>query len=711
MRLVKVLATVIFSIIIIIAICGYFFVRNFDLNKYKSYASQIVEEQLGRKLAINGDAYLGIALSPTVIVNNVELSNPDWAKNPQMLKIKQLEVKFALLPLLKKQVVIDKVALIDPEVFLETSKTGVNSWDFKTTPARNNVKQAAETAVQQNQATPSVDLSQVKEHPEMAALAGFAAKSVSIENGLLEYYNAAKNQSNNVKINSIQMSAPAMNEEMEASFDIVADQNKLKGDITLGSVQTLMEGKLPYPFTLTAKALGIDIEANGNVEDVMKSPRYAVQANIYNPAGNMNAPETTLKARIDGDVNAANADIQVLNIVNNLITGKASVNWSGKIPSIDANLRSDKINLQSFSQSSSFAYVLPSLIAEAQAAEMVPNTAIPYSALQSVNAKAELKVATLIIAPGMQASNVDMKANLQNGVLNVNPLTLKFGGGDIVSNMMVNANNQSIQLKLVSQNMLLQNLHKDFVADGKNKFGVLEGGNIDLNVNLAGNGSTYRQMVQTLQGSAIAIVDKSVIQAGELKFMSGNFISQLLTALNIDSSKASKLDLTCGVVRADLSGGKAVFPKGIAINSQQLTLVSDGNINLNNDKINFTVKPFSGKLVDTNVAQALSSFVKVGGTLESPKIMIDDKEALKAIVGVATTGGTAYLGSKLLLDADSSPCYTALQGTVYANRFPKPTGVQATGQEVYQGTVKDVDQGLKDLKNVAKDIFKGFKKL
>ena len=37
-RLVKILGTVIFSLIIIIAIGGYLFVRNFDLNQDKSYA-------------------------------------------------------------------------------------------------------------------------------------------------------------------------------------------------------------------------------------------------------------------------------------------------------------------------------------------------------------------------------------------------------------------------------------------------------------------------------------------------------------------------------------------------------------------------------------------------------------------------------------------------------------------------------------------------
>jgi len=90
---------------------GYYFLKTFDLNKYKSYAENLVFKETGRKLAINGDADLGISLIPTLIVNDVELANPSWAKQPQMVKIKQLELKFALLPLLRKVGVVSTVSL------------------------------------------------------------------------------------------------------------------------------------------------------------------------------------------------------------------------------------------------------------------------------------------------------------------------------------------------------------------------------------------------------------------------------------------------------------------------------------------------------------------------------------------------------------------------------------------------------------------------
>ncbi len=135
------------------------------------------------------------------------------------------------------------------------------------------------------------------------------------------------------------------------------------------------------------------------------------------------------------------------------------------------------------------------------------------------------------------------------------------------------------------------------------------------------------------------------------------------------------------------------------MNADKFTLVANGNVNLKNDKISVSIKPFAGKLTDTNIAKALSSLVKLTGTIQNPKIGIDSANAVKTIVGV-TTGGPVYLGAQMLLENDGSPCYTALQGTGYETMFPKP-------ENVIQSTTGDVGQILDDSVGVVKDTTKG----
>ena len=414
-----------FGLIIIIAIGGYFAVRNFDLNKYKVYVEEIVEKELGRKLQINGEASLGISLVPTVIVNDVALANPSWAQNPQMVTLKQAEVKFARLPLLKKQIVIDKVILVEPEIFLETSKDGQVNWEFASLAAKADAASASGKIPAMAADNKAVQTSSA------VAMAGFAAKNVSIQNGKVEYYDAKANQLTNLIINDISLSVPSYNDQISLNFDVLYNKDEINGTAELGSLAQLMEGKEPFPFLLTTKAMGVSADLNGSVADVMSAPRYAVEANIYNPAGNFNAPETTLKTRIDGDTKELSAKIETLNVVNNLITGTAAVRWDSKVPQITADLQSPSINLQSFNQNSNFAFQMPSftLISEAQALESVPNTPIPYELLYSADANLKLAVGQLLIAPGMSADNVKMTAVLKSGRLTVNPLDFDFGGG------------------------------------------------------------------------------------------------------------------------------------------------------------------------------------------------------------------------------------------------------------------------------------------
>ena len=166
--------------------------------------------------------------------------------------------------------------------------------------------------------------------------------------------------------------------------------------------------------------------------------------------------------------------------------------------------------------------------------------------------------------------------------------------------------------------------------------------------------------------------------------------------------------MQCAVIRSNLGQGKADFPQSIAIQSDKLTLSSTGTLNLINDKIDFSLSPAFN--FDSGIAQTLSSLIKIEGTVQQPKIKLDDKQALKTIVGIATTGASAYVGSQLL--SDGSPCFTALKGTPYQNLVPTPSVASQTTQSVVNATstaINDtknaVKQELKNLEKNAKDFF------
>ncbi|MBQ8436167.1 MAG: AsmA family protein, partial [Alphaproteobacteria bacterium] len=340
-----------------------------------------------------------------------------------------------------------------------------------------------------------------------------------------------------------------------------------------------------------------------------------------------------------------------------------------------------------------------------QASELVPATPIPYQSFSIVNADIKLTIGKLIINDTLQADNVNMTLQLKDSILAISPFKMSLGGGNVSGSLAMAAPTQRATLQIVGNKLLLQNLHKEFQISGNGDFGVSEGGNLDFDIKLKSKGNTWRSIVNNLDGQVAAVVGNTQIQTGKFKFITSTFVAQLLDILGLKKDTSQKIDIACAALHSDLSDGKATFPQGIALESKQIYLVSDGSINLQNDKIDFSIQP---NIKDVNLVQAISSFIKIKGTLQNPKLTLDNTSAAKAIIGVAATGGTAYLGSQFM-SSDSAPCHTALKGTVYASRFPAPQGAINNAKDVYQGAEKQINKSIKDLKNTAKDVINIFK--
>ena len=690
-KFLKWLGIFIFGIFILVTAFGAYFVYNFDLNQYKSYITELVEKEINRKLEIKGNASIGMSLIPTLIIEDVELANASWAKFPQMVKLKKLELKFSILPLFKKQIVIDKIIINAPEIYLETNSNGDVNWEFSKKQNNNNI----------NADNINNDSKKIKVNPAVGIAAGFVAKYLDISDGIISISDMKNNSNNIIRLNNITFYTPSDNENISINFNVGINEENIIGKASIGSLETLLDNEKNYPIYADAKAFGIDAEFNGSVYGILNKPQFAFETNIYNPAGNFNAPETTLTALIEGDLKDINIKISSLNVVNNIITGNISANIAGKIPYINAKLQSELINLQNFSQNSNFAKF--ELVKSAKATTLAPDIKIPYEQLRKLNATADIKINKLIIDNANTAKNVFLNAVLADGVLNINPLQLDFGNGKIDISGNANSNNQEIRINISSNNLILQQLHKEFSVENNKDFGFLSGGSTDLEAVLTTHGNTYKQLLENLNGQIVTIVGESVIQTGALSFLKGNFISQLLNALNLKNSNTD-INLTCAVVRTDIKNGLATFPSGIAVQAKEMSLVSSGDINLKNDTLDFSIQPYTGKIKDFNIAQAISSFIKIKGNIQNPKISIDDKNALKTLTGVAVAG-PAYLGGEMLLGTGSSPCYTALEGTKYQSKFPAPSRVENTKNDIN----KQIDKNINDIKDMAKDIFKALK--
>jgi uncharacterized protein involved in outer membrane biogenesis len=105
------------------------FVLLFDWNWLKSPIQNAVAAATGRTLEI-GNIEGQWRLRPRIRFEQVRLSNPEWARAPDMLVADTVTMRIAVLPLLFKRVHMYELELARPELHLERLDDGRATWLF-----------------------------------------------------------------------------------------------------------------------------------------------------------------------------------------------------------------------------------------------------------------------------------------------------------------------------------------------------------------------------------------------------------------------------------------------------------------------------------------------------------------------------------------------------------------------------------------------------
>ena len=102
----------------------------FDFNDLKPQIQDAAQKATGRVLAIDGDIGVRILPMPALTVEGIRFANPPGAAEPDMVRLRRLDVRIALLPLLAGKVEVASVRLDQPVIRLEKFADGRANWQF-----------------------------------------------------------------------------------------------------------------------------------------------------------------------------------------------------------------------------------------------------------------------------------------------------------------------------------------------------------------------------------------------------------------------------------------------------------------------------------------------------------------------------------------------------------------------------------------------------
>lgn len=709
-RLFKILFIIILIPVLLIgSILG--FLKFADLNKYKPQIEDMAQKYAGLDVKINGNIDVGVSLKPSLELSEVTVNQGD----KKIARIGNVLVQISVMPLLHKEVVIDRVETDNTEVFYgDNNSVLINELNAGMESADTPVNFDFDTVVSGVEITGSGTVSSINKIKE----SGYNQINVKAVVNAMGY---TLNFDGNVDGLKDKIKA-------DGKYEVSYKSAKISGDINAN-----LEDEVPYiKLNAASEALKVSDwtekkQASLNSGWLIKSAAAAdyipntqipydylkmVNADISLDVKKIVVDKDVVLTNVKGDATVKNgvfkANVQNVSFKGNAISGSAEITSPKALPYIKLNIKGDGFNLMDFQKKNSDkkAELMDFFIGTANASELMANTPIPYKYLKMANADVTANMKNLVINNDVSLSDIRLIANLKNSVLNTNIQNITAGAGTISGTITLNGGTKTLVTDITGKNIILQQLYTP-LSSASNEVYFKEGGKSNLLIKLNTSGDNTDQYLANMNGQIIGLVDKSVLQIKKLEKLQGNIIVQLLNMVKININNKN-LDMKCAVVRGDISGGKVQFPKGIAVDASDFYLVADGKINLQNDKINLDLQPFSGKITDVNISSVLGGLVKLSGTIKNPKLGLNQTATAKNVVGILASGG-AYNVGDMMLSADAAPCHTALLGTKYAEYFPadkSATGAVSKGYTNTKDAIKGLGTGLKDQVKGAKNQVK-----
>jgi len=679
-----VLAGVILACLLVIIVV----VKTYNYNNFKPMITNIAKKYTGRKLTMAGDIKVKISLSPTLQVNNVSFQNAPWSSHPEMIRAKKIEVQLALIPLIKGNINVKRLTLINPDLIIEVNTSGKTNLEFDL-PAQKKVKTAP-----------------VKKDEKETALFDF--KEILIKDGRLTVKNHQKNKTLVVTIDrSSRKSSEFMGDgdiELKGSFNDIPFNVSGK----IGSWASITDPDVPYPVDLKAKVAQMDIAIIGKIQDPVAAKgidvRFSVNGddlakieNITKEPFPINGPFYISSHLIAAKPYKIQVSDMLIELRNSKLKGSVTLDRSVKKPQISGDLVSETLDLR------------PMLInrgkkagdknakttkPERKSDRFFQNTPLKMDGLHLFNAAMNLKIKQLLL-PKVAIDNIETKVRLKDGNLTANPMTAFIGGGKMVNSLNVQAkkNMAFFDVKVdIKQTNLGEMLKKLEITQS------LEG-ILDLDIDLKGQGKSVAGIMAGLNGDVVASLGEGKIPTGFLNFVSADISTTLMRIINPFGEKIDSAQINCAVCDFNIINGMAKSDI-IVVDDPHKSLFSKGTINLKTEALDFQIETHPKEGIGTQDTGKLSISLskitkpfKLGGTLVNPSLEID-------IVGSGTTIGAALLGpvgwAYLLVSGssgNSNPCKKALE--IAGKGAAGKTSKTSQGKEETSGT-EAKKQGIGD---------------
>ena len=638
----KILVVSAIGIFAVILIALFVYVKTLDLNKYAGLIDAKIESATGRDFR-GGNLRLSVFPGIELIAEDLHFSNADWGSSPEMVKIKRLDGRVAIIPLLQRRLEIDRFEVKGATILIEENKKGVGNWVFTSPNA---------------QKTP--------ESPEKGSSFQFGGlDEVLFEDTAVIIRREGMTEPMRLDIRRLEIQEGGLPRKNNFKLDAVFRDQPFTSNGTTGLFADIMKKGKDWPLNIDFNTDGTSLKIQ-SILDWSSSPPPAqgdIDLKIEDSTAFEKLLDTslglplplTLAATVKSSEDHYAIEPLKSKIGDSEVSGSVSIKTGGKRPAIVANLKAPSLDLSGRKPSSQSA--------EKSGGRVFSDEPFPLELLKTIDADVDVKIDRLILTNKLPVEALQVFVSVQNGILKINPLTAAVGGGNIKADLTLAATGKKTPHLKIKANG--KNISGEKLAAAMGYAGSISGGSTDVTINLSGPGTSMARFMGGANGEARLVMGPAVFQGKALDW-GGDALTKLSDLVNPFRREEKKTNLLCWVVRLPAKGGIITVDHSIAMETNRLNVVAAGMIDLRNETVNLGFRTRAKEGIGIGAVN-LAELVKVSGPLSNPSVGADTIESAKkalTVGGALATGGLSLIGQTFLKrsTADPHPCQTALTG-------------------------------------------------
>ncbi|MBU1360507.1 MAG: AsmA family protein [Gammaproteobacteria bacterium] len=562
--------------------------------------NRYVTEKTGRKFEITRHLDVGLGFrNITVKLDGIEFANPEWARQPYLVKAERAEVTLRIWPLLAQRVVIPRLALYSPAVGLQMEEDGRKTWALG--------KDTSDSST-----TPTIGLVQVD-----SGSIDFLAKHLGVDLQADLDFDTSRG-------------ALPLNYRIKGRYQ----RQPLSAEGRTGNVLQLNAvGQPPFPLEIDAVAGATRLKASGTVAELATldgvDAKFDLKGqslgDLYGLLG-VALPETSPYA-ISGTVGMQAKKWDVKDLKGKLglsdIDGQLQFDQAQKVPTLSGRLHSKVMDMDDLGP----LIGLPPTKRSANAIEGVaPPPSIDQVKKRQRDANAKVLPTATLDLERLRAMNADVTyvadrirnvhelpldkgsvhVVLKDSVLTLDPLDLGIASGRVGGSVRIDASAKPSDIRAAVQirNMQLNRMIPK-VETLKTSLGKLDG-----QINLSGKGNSVASWLGDASGDVSLLTGR------------GKFSNLLLEFMGLDGGEIIKfimegdhnVTLRCAAVAFDVNKGVAVG-RTLVFDTEDTVFNAAGKVDLGRESMDLVIKQ---QPKDMSILAFRTPLV-IGGTFASPK--------------------------------------------------------------------------------------------